>query len=142
MTRRESREAVFTLLYESEYNKEKTADELIADACENRGLKADQYVIDTLRGAMEHKAESDALTEEYADNWKTARMPKVSLAIFRLAVYEMTMTDVPPKAVINEAVELAKKYDDTPSPAFINGVLNKIATDKGLLEGKSTSSEQ
>ena len=60
--------------------------------------------------------------------WKTSRMGKVDLTILRLASYEVLFDeDVPGKVAINEAVELAKKFGGDESPAFINGVLGKVA---------------
>lgn len=63
-----------------------------------------------------------------AKGWKTSRMGRVDLTILRLAVYEMKFDeDIPEKVAINEAVELSKKFGGDESPAFINGVLAKIA---------------
>ena len=60
-------------------------------------------------------------------------MSAVTKAILRMAVGEMMYTDVPPKACINEAVEIAKVYDEAKAPRFINGVLNKIARAAGKI---------
>ena len=60
-------------------------------------------------------------------------MSHVTAAILHLSIYEMLMTDIPAKAAINEAVELAKKYDEGAAPAFINGILNRIARDSGKI---------
>ena len=133
MTRHEKREAVFTLIFESEFQKDKTADELIADAVESRDLKPDEYIINTTRGVLAGTDELDGTIAEYAENWKISRMSRVSRSILRLAVYEMMNADVPPKAVINEAVELAKAYDEKAASGFVNGILNKIAREKGLI---------
>ena len=63
-----------------------------------------------------------------AKGWKTGRMGKAELAILRLAVYELKYDeDVPVKVAINEAVELAKKFGGDESPAFVNGILAKLA---------------
>ena len=65
---------------------------------------------------------------ETAEGWKVSRMGKVDLTILRLAVYEMKYDeDVPVKVAINEAVELSKKFSGDDSPAFINGILGKLA---------------
>ncbi|MBQ9717578.1 MAG: transcription antitermination factor NusB, partial [Clostridia bacterium] len=58
-----------------------------------------------------------------------------------LAVYEMMNSEVPVKVIINEAIEIAKKYDDENSTGFVNGILNKIARNRGLIESVSTVSE-
>lgn len=138
MTRRESREAVFTLLFEADFNKEKTADEIIAYAKEARELKTNDYIIDTFRGACAYREELDGIISESAENWKLYRMSAVVRAILRLCVYEMKYSDVPPKVAINEAVELAKKFDDNAAPAFVNGILNRAARALELItDGKS-----
>ena len=68
------------------------------------------------------------MLNEASKGWKVNRMSKVDLAIMRLAVYEMKMDeDIPVKVAINEAVELAKKFGGDDSPAFVNGVLAKLA---------------
>jgi N utilization substance protein B len=70
----------------------------------------------------------DVIIDERSTGWKTSRMGKVELTILRLAVYEMLFDeDVPVTVAINEAVELAKKYGGDDTPAFINGVLAKVA---------------
>ena len=60
-------------------------------------------------------------------------MSRVTKSVLRLAVYETTFTDTPPKVLINEAVELAKKYGEDKADKFINGILNSFARDEGLL---------
>ena len=55
-------------------------------------------------------------------------------SVLRMALYEMTVCEVPAKAEINEALELIKKYDEDSAPSFVNGILNRIARDRGLIE--------
>ena len=100
-------------------------------------LGYDNVFIGTVEGEPEDTAceaviekleEIDAILNEKATGWKTSRMNKVDLAILRLAVYEIKWDDdVPVKVAINEAVELAKKFSGEEGPAFVNGVLAKIA---------------
>jgi len=72
--------------------------------------------------------EIDKIINESSKGWKTTRMGKVDLTLIRLAVYEIKYEeDIPTGVAINEAVELAKKYGTDDSPAFINGILAKIA---------------
>ena len=72
--------------------------------------------------------EIDAMINEHTTGWKTGRMNKVDLSVLRLAVYEMKWDDeVPVKVAINEAVELAKNFSGDEGPAFVNGVLGKLA---------------
>ena len=77
---------------------------------------------------MEKIPAIDEMLNASAKGWKTSRMGRVDLTILRLAVYEMKFDeDIPEKVAINEAVELSKKFGGDESPAFINGVLAKIA---------------
>ena len=76
--------------------------------------------------AWEYHDEVDAIVAELAPDWPTYRQPVVDRNLIRLAYYEMTHGDTPPKVAINEAVELAKEYSTEKSPLFINGVLDKI----------------
>lgn len=78
------------------------------------------------RAWLDH-AEADRLVAELAPQWPTHRQPPVDRAILRLAYHEMISGRTPVKVAINEAVELAKQYSGENSPAFINGVLDKLA---------------
>ena len=77
--------------------------------------------------ASERRAVDDAI-ERVSTNWRLDRMAKVDRNVLRLAVYELLRTDVPVKVVINEAIELGKKYGSESSGAFVNGVLDKVAS--------------
>ncbi len=70
--------------------------------------------------------EADAVVAKLAPDWPTYRQPVVDRNILRLAYFEITSSDTPPKVAINEAVELAKEFSTQKSPFFINGVLDKI----------------
>ncbi len=84
---------------------------------------ADQLVV----GVIQHREPIDQWIAKCADNWDITRMAAVDKNILRLASYELLYTEeIPPKVAINEAVELAKKYGDTDSSKFVNGVLDKI----------------
>lgn len=72
-------------------------------------------------------AAADALVTELAPTWPTHRQPPVDRAILRLCYHEMASGRTPAKVAINEAIELAKRYAAEQSPAFLNGVLDKIA---------------
>ena len=85
------------------------------------------FILSEVEGTREHMAEIDALIEQSAKGWDPERMNKVDLAILRLAIYEMKWGETPVGVAINEAVELAKKFGQTDSPGFVNGVLAKFA---------------
>lgn len=126
MSRREARRAVFELLFETEFNSERTPEEVLALAREDRDLGDDDYVEKTYLGAVEKIAVVDVLLSKFSRGWKTDRMSRVSRAVLRLCTYELLYTDVPASAALNEAVELTKKFDDPKARAFVNGVLNSI----------------
>lgn len=132
MTRRESREAIFQLLYAREFFRDLEFTEFYAYYSENAEKIYNEFVKSAFFGVCENIEAIDAEIEASSVKWKISRMAKVTRNILRLAVYELTLSEVPAKAVINEALELAKKYDDDQSPAFINGILNKIARDHDL----------
>jgi N utilization substance protein B len=80
-----------------------------------------------VNGTMEHRQELDATITRSADNWELHRMAVIDRNILRLGTYELVFeAEVPAKVVINEAVELAKKYGDVESGKFVNGILDKI----------------
>ena len=131
MTRREAREALFVLLYEMTFNSPEELDATIENASEDRDL-SDAYILSTARGVYEKKDEIDARISENARGWTLSRMSRTTLSILRISVYEMLFGNIPFNVSINEAVELAKKYDHDQAPTFINGILNTIALKAGL----------
>ena len=94
--------------------------------------------VDMAMNAWACHAEADQKVETLAPEWPTHRQPPVDRAILRLAYYEITAGVTPPKVAINEAIELAKHYASEQSPAFVNGILDKLAKqarDVGEQEG-------
>lgn len=139
MTRRESREHIFRMLFYKEFhNKEELEEQvdyyisLIETAKEEEIL----FLKKRFFSILEKIEEIDAIIEEASSGWRINRMGKVDLTIMRLAVYEVEYDEeIPIGVAINEAVELAKKYGEDNSASFINGVLGKIAN-KGKEEEK------
>ena len=130
MQRKNARENAFILIFEGVCKKDETAEEIFTKATEIRGLEYDDYVKEVFFGAYQQSAVIDAAVEKNAKGWKLQRISPVSMAIIRLASYEiMFCNDIPPKVSINEAIELSKKYDDEKSYAFVNGVLNALAAE-------------
>ncbi len=134
LTRREARIAAFQLIYERSMQKDKSTSKIIRDTSEAQEFIPNRYIKAVLRGTEEKLDELDALINDASLEWRIERMSAVSLSILRLAAYEMLYfsDEVPFKVAINEAVELAKQFDDDNAPAFINGILNRIATVKGI----------
>ena len=80
-----------------------------------------------IRGALEHREESDELIRKHAINWELHRIAAVDRNILRLAIYEMLhRDDIPPVVSINEAVDIAKKFSTQESGKFVNGILDKV----------------
>ena len=89
--------------------------------------KQEEYIRRLVRGVDEHGAELDGYIEKYAKGWRFARIPLVASAIMRVAMYEILyMPDIPNGAAINEAVEIAKKYETPETVKFINGILGSF----------------
>ena len=133
MDRRGYREAAFIMLFEADFKVDEDLNEFYANALEIGGYDDDEYLKNVFFGVLESKEALDAEIAATAKGWKISRLSKVVLNIMRISVYEMlNLKDVPFAVSINEAVELAKKYDDEKAPKFVNGVLNTVASNKGL----------
>ncbi len=82
---------------------------------------------DWTKGAWENSKQCDEFISDATIKWQITRLSLVDKSILRLSVYQLKFcTDIPPKVVINEAIELAKKYSTDKSPAFVNGVLDAV----------------
>ena len=132
MSRREMREQIFKLLFRVEFNQREEMPEqeqfFFEDEENTAALKDCDQIRDKVNRIVEKLDEIDEKLNMTAEGWQTKRMGKVDLTLIRLAVYEMKYDeDVPVGVAINEAVELAKKFGQDSSPAFVNGVLAKFA---------------
>ena len=130
MNRRKSREIATRLLFEMSINKESYVD-IIENFRENTEEKIEdidfEYVIRVLKGVSENEAHINETISKYLVKWKIGRLPKMNLAILKMATYEILFEEeIPNKVTVNEAIELAKKYGDDNAPSFINGVLNNL----------------
>ena len=126
LTRTEAREKIMVILYQLDfYVKEKISYELEDVFKEN--LEIDNtYVRDVVNGVLENIESIDNVITKYLDNWDLDRLGKTDKAILRLGAFELMHYDTPKVVVINEAVELAKKYSDDKVVKLINAVLDKI----------------
>ena len=77
-------------------------------------------------GAAKDADELDALIVQHAKNWRLERMAIIDRAVLRLAIFELRAGETPPKVILNEAVELAKKYSSEDAGAFVNGILDAV----------------
>jgi len=121
MRRRRARELILRALFQRDFVGEEGELE----------RPTDPYVSEVLEGIEAHRPKIDRLIEERAEGWPLERLHSVDRNILRLAIYELLYReDIPPEVAINEAVELAKKYGTERSPAFINGILDRILKEK------------
>ena len=127
LKRKEAREIVVGLLFETEFRADESSKEVFATSTENREIPKDEYVERVYFGVYENREMIDQLIGECAKGWKTHRLTRLLRSIMRLATYEMIFeNDIPHSVSINEAIELTKKFDDPKARAFVNGVLNAV----------------
>lgn len=135
MKRTKLRELTFKLIY-SETIQKQLEEEEIANFFEENEIQTSEekaYVQEIWDGI--HEKETDileAIKRNLKEAWSIERIAKIDLAILKLAIYEMVYSKTPYKVVINEAVELAKKYGDDNAKAFINGILASIVKEENL----------
>ncbi|MFT8314652.1 MAG: transcription antitermination factor NusB [Clostridium sp.] len=133
MNRRKSREIAMKLLFEISINT-KEVNEAIETYKDNNEKLEDvdfQYIENLLEGVSKNTEFLNKTIEANSNNWRLSRISKINMSILKIAVYEIYFDDeIPEKVSANEAVNLAKKYSDEKSPAFINGVLGNIIKSK------------
>ena len=132
MTRKEAREQAFIIIFEKEFNNEYSVDEIIEAARDAELFDADDFAEKIARSTLDNIENLDEIiSSNLKGGWKISRISKVSLAILRLAICEITkFSDIPVSVSINEAVELAKTYAAEEDSAFVNGLLSSVS--KGL----------
>ena len=129
MNRSQVRELAFKLLYQIEIQKEVSNEniELFFENNQINSEEAKEYIEDVINGVAK---ESTDIIEEISKNlkqdWEVDRISKINLALLKLAIYEIKYKKLPYKVVINEVVELAKKYGEETSHSFINGILASV----------------
>lgn len=131
MTRRQAREQAFILLFEKSFNTEASVDELLELAKELRMLEDDEFVAALVNTTCDNIEAIDEHISANSKGWKINRIPKVTLAIIRMALAEILyFDDVPDGVSVNEAVELAKKYSTPEDASYINGLLGTVVRSK------------
>lgn len=136
MKRRTARQIAVQCLYQSEMNDipVQTAVETIVEQMREEDLGSEeptdegiQFVHRLIEGTQSRRKEIDGIVSGYLTGWKVDRLSMVDRQILRMAVYEMFfIDDVPPKVVVNEAIELSKMFGGEESGKFVNGVMGKI----------------
>lgn len=127
MTRHESRELAFILVFEKGFQDEMSVIELIENALELELFPENAFAENLARKVYDNITDIDNIINENLVRWSAKRISRVSRAILRLAVCELMYTDVPVGVAINEAVEIAKKYATDEDAAYVNGVLGAVA---------------
>ena len=134
LTRSELREKCMIILYQNDIlNKNKNDGDIDTIIKENLDIEND-FVKEIVYGVITHFNELDSLCNKYMKNWTIDRIDKTGAAILRIATYELKYTDTPSLVVINEAIELAKKYSDEKIVKLINAVLDKIRDNEEIDE--------
>jgi len=143
MSRRSrAREIVLQVLYQDDLNADQPED--IRLKFINSRLNHDHALIDfaqqLLAGVRKHQEKVDARLEETARNWRLSRMAATDRNVLRLGAYEILFTDTPDRVVINEAIELAKRYGTNNSSQFVNGVLDRLMSQASAPEAAEKDS--
>ncbi len=127
MTRHEAREQAFAVIFEKSFNEGASFQEIIDGAQECELVKINGFASSLLNILEENFEKIDKTISESLVNWSLQRLPKVSLAVLRLAVAEILFNDdVPVSVSVNEAVEIAKTFGSEEDASYINGVLSSI----------------
>ncbi|MDO4944106.1 MAG: transcription antitermination factor NusB [Ruminococcus sp.] len=138
--RREVREAAFLLSFEKLFRQEDMLEDIFEAALEINEILVDDEVESVVRGIYERREELDQIIAKYSDKRAVSRIPKINLAVLRLAIYEALYDEkVPVNVAISEAVSLTQKYALEPDIAFVNGVLGSFA--KSLNSEKEDKAE-
>ena len=140
MTRTQTRELAFELLYSLEIQKVAESEQteqiqLFIEQQEIEEEKVKKYILETTQGIEEHEEEIlKNISDNLKEKWEITRISKINITLLKLATYEILCTKLPYKVVVNEVVELAKKYGDDNSASFINGILANIIKKNGISE--------
>ena len=139
--RRKGREIALQILYQADWERQIDPNEM-----DNFAIKAlkqyqtdlapgrsaddpeiNEFILDLVSGVLQRRSKVDEIIKRFSKGWKIQRMAMVDRNILRLGLYELCFhPDIPPKVAINEAVELAKRFGDANSPAFVNGILDSV----------------
>ena len=126
--RRSSRELALKFLYQFELNKGDLDEQIILFLERNPSQKdVESFMKDLVVSLIDKMKEIDETIQKYSDHWVLNRMAVIDRNILRIGTCELLFSfSTPPKVVINEAIDIAKKYGNEDSPEFINGILDKV----------------
>lgn len=128
-TRSELREKIMIILYQYDLMKSNGLQCDIEDIMKDNMDVLNDFVEDMVYGVITYQEELDKIADSKMKDWSIKRIDKTGAAILRLALYELRYTDTPSVVVINEAIELAKKYSDDAVRKIINAVLDQVIKD-------------
>ena len=134
--RRTARELALKFLYQTEFNSNSPDSELNS-FCDRANVSEEvqNFTQALIKNILFHKKEVDGLLKKISANWVPDRMAMIDKNILRLGICELLFdSTTPPKVVINEAVEIAKKFGTEESPDFINGILDKVYKDSKITQ--------
>lgn len=132
-SRRKGREAALQILFQMDVSGH-SCEQAIRNywATLAAGREGEEFANGLVRGWWDAREETDTIIREVSRHWRIERMTRVDRNILRLATYELkNLEDVPARVTLNEAVELAKRFGSEGSAGFVNGVLDRIASDLG-----------
>jgi len=139
--RRKGREIALQILYQADWERQMDPQEMeefatraleeyekdLAPANSVEDPELRDFIRDLVTGVLQRRSRVDEIINRFSKGWKIQRMAMVDRNILRLGIYELCFhPDIPPKVAINEAVELAKRFGDANSPAFVNGILDSV----------------
>lgn len=125
--RSKARQVVVQMIYQVDLNPDvdgRMVKDMIADRLNDPALK--DFAWGLFVGVMEYRAELDQKIQAVADNWRLSRMAATDRAVLRLGAYELIHTTTPVGVVIDEAIEVARKFGSGQSSQFVNGLLDKL----------------
>ncbi len=127
VSRSRCRELALQILYQADFTGHREGESVRFWRHFHQGSNVPSYLRKLVEGVAAHQEELDALIKQNSEHWRLERMVAVDRNILRLAVYELLyLPEIPAKVVINEAVELAKRFGTELSGSFVNGVLDHI----------------
>lgn len=138
MKRTEAREAAFKLLYSLQLMEDVDVNEQTTIFIENNDIQdesAIKYIKNIIDGTNKENTQLEkTISQNIKEDWDIKRISKIDLTLLKLGIFEIIYSKLPYKVVINEVVELAKKYGDDNSKSFINGVLASVVKENKITE--------
>ena len=142
--RRKGRELAVQALYQLEIRNEPSPAILANfwEQCE-AGPRAREFALTLIEGVRESRVAIDEVIEKSSDNWKLDRLSTVDVSVLRVACYElMSAREVPVNVVLDEAIEVARRFGTNESAVFVNGVLDRVATELGVKPAAEEEAEK